>query len=805
MKIRLSARKLVDFACRSGDLSGFGVAGPTAQEGIKAHQAIQSKASSNWSKEVRLSVEVVHDEFTVELTGRVDLLDDSDSPCKIREIKSTLVPPDKLDSSTVELQRAQLKLYGFIYLMSLQKDKAGNSESQDTVNPGSQSELIPKVQNSVYLDLLWINLLDQQQTIDSQEFQFSELSAFVDVALGRYLDWHREVSAAHRKMCQSASLLQFPFDQFRAGQRDMAAAVYRAFRDGETLLCEAPTGIGKTISTLFPAVKALGEGGVSKVVYLTAKTSGRQAAFDAIESMKKTGLNASSLVIQSKAVVCHCSNGKIDREADGRCPYTLGFFDRLPEARRALFRAGSINADLLDKIATEYRLCPFELSIQMLSWVDVAICDYNYVFDPLVRLSFFPDHEKSIGFLVDEAHNLPDRARSMYSARLSRSQIQQSILDCRATHALLAKRLEGLNRAMDRWNRQIESDDEEVALDGRPDTVTRAVEKVLEVMQSEDEGSAGPTPDSVGELFRELFRFRVIEELFDDQHRTLISRTGSGKRRELVVRLVCLNASDRLRRTLKAMHSTVMFSATLRPQAFHSVNLGLEADSKALVLESPFDSRQMACLVCSYIDTRYRQRQDSIEAISELVYKAIRCRPGNYMVFFPSYRYLQQVCDRFMLKYPAVDIAVQQRQSGDNERAEFLKKFEQESPVVGFAIMGGIYGEGVDFVGERLVGAIIIGTGLPSPGVEQNLVTDDYRQKGYDSFDYAYRYPGFTRVMQTAGRVIRKESDRGIVILVDNRFSQEFYKELYPSHWNVTECASQMEMDKEIKGFWEVR
>jgi len=614
-----------------------------------------------------------------------------------------------------------------------------------------------------------------------------------------YLQWIKKVDLSLSRTKKTAGNLDFPYGEFRLGQRDMAAATYRVARDSGYLLCEAPTGVGKTISTLFPVVKSVADGHITKVAYLTAKTSGREVAIKSVDDMRAKGLEINYLVIQSKALICPCSNGMLERDAEGRCPFTLGFFDRLPSAREALFDLGSIDAQALTKIASEYQVCPFELSLQMLPWITVVICDYNYVFDPLVRLPAFSEPDKKRLLLLDESHNLIDRARGMYSAKLSRTQNQQVVKSCEASHPRIASTLRGLSRAMDRWAKC--SEDVEWADPQPPKTITAAVVKCIESIGLEP-ADAATMPEGSFEWFKELFRYAVIEDLFAEHHHTITRSWRSGKTREIEIQLRCVNASDRLKQSFALYKAVVAFSATLRPLDYYHKGLGLPDDAQGMVLESPFDPSRLGVYVCSHVDTRYRQRLQSIDTLVELIHQVYSAKRGNYLVFFPSYAYLDQVYQSFVSAYPNLQVVRQQRENDTETRAQFLGSFQVPGATLGFAILGGVFGEGIDYEGDRLIGSVIVGTGLPSLSLEQKLISEDYAARGLDGFDFAFRYPGFTRVLQTAGRVIRGELDRGVVVLVDLRFSDTFYRKLYPTHWLVKPCRSHADLAQGLTHFW---
>ena len=511
-QLKLGVKELVYFACRSGDLNADTVVGPTAREGQLTHKKLQSLKTDSQQAETSLKVTLEVDEDTVVLGGRVDLLDTRDRIAEIIEIKSTYVSPRHLPAAVLDLHWAQLKVYGYLLSLSDLPEITNPSElpelEQATVSPHKTSI------EQVRLQLACHNLLDDVTYRDSRQFEVADLAEFTIEAIRCYLKWYRAVEESRRLMRESAIAMEFPFKDFRSGQYKMAAAVYLTIKNNGRLLCEAPTGTGKTISTLFPACKALAEGHMSQIVYMTAKTSGRQAAFAAIGQLRSAGLQATSLVIHSKVLACHCQNGTCERDDDGRCPRTIGFFDRLPAARERLLALANLDSDKIDQVAVEFELCPFELALQMLPWVDIVVCDYNYLFDPLVRLTSFAEREKDIALLVDEVHNLSDRARNMYSATLSRQQNFEVVSQCKSTFAEVARAAKGLNRAMATLKGQHQGS-EAVVLEA-PVAVTRAVLKCLESLEQQGQANrvnrvtveANQTPD----FFAEYGENRPVED-----------------------------------------------------------------------------------------------------------------------------------------------------------------------------------------------------------------------------------------------------------------------------------------------------
>ncbi len=790
-KIKCSVKDFVNFTCRRGNLESFGTAGPTAAEGQKAHKALQDKKNNNEEAEVRVECKLlVHTKQNdadqehikqLHLSGRIDLLDaNPEAPCA-SEIKSCYAPPHRLPESTVSLHWAQLKVYGYCVLNKIRSEQAN-----------------PEV--PITLRLVWFNLIANEVITDEQKFSFNELEAFVTEAATVYVQWIALLDEQFSNTVATAKSLEFPHDKFRTGQRDMAAAAYLCARDGFHVMCEAPTGIGKTVSTLYPAVKAIGNGSIDRIIYLTAKNSGKQAAGNCITQLQDQGLRLSAITITSKKTTCHCSNGTCERNPDdGSCPLTIGFFDKLPAARTQLIQSGIITPEMINDAAHEHALCPFELTLQMLPWVQVVICDFNYVFDPLVRLSNLTEKTHRQMLLVDEAHNLTDRARSMYSAELNRVELKRAAADL-PTNTLQRKNLQAVIRAIDRWAKDCPQ--QENAHNDYSKTISRAIKKCVQTITDDTENQMVLT-EAVAEAGKALFRYSVIEELYGDHHRTVTVKYANGKFKNTTVTLQCLNATDPLKKSYNQYRCSVTFSATLRPQHFYHQSLGLPENTTAMSLSSPFEPSQQCTVVCDWVDTRYRARAQSVSPIVSIIERVYRARRGNYQVFFPSYVFMESVCEAFQQQHPDIPVIVQKRGTTELQRKEFLEHFKAQDATLAFSILGGIFGEGVDYHGEQLIGSVIIGTGLSSISLSQKLIEQDYQSQGLNGFDYASRYPGFTRVLQTAGRVIRSESDKGVVVLVDQRFQQPFYQGLYPAHWNLECCSDTDALAQRLEAFWQ--
>nr|MBX2881405.1 ATP-dependent DNA helicase [Granulosicoccus sp.] len=618
-------------------------------------------------------------------------------------------------------------------------------------------------------------------------------------ALGDYVRWVVKLEQYNSTMMQNAIQLSFPFGDFRAGQRDMSAAVYRACRDAHGLMCEAPTGIGKTISSLFPAIKCLGETHIRQVVYLTAKVAGRLSAMSALFQLQKSGLLLRSIEVSAKQSSCFCLNGRCDRDEQGRCPMTTGFYDRLPAARAELVDAGVIDSEQIGEIAWAHQLCPFELTQQLLPWMHVVVADYNYVFDPLVRLPYFSHSQKDTLLLIDEAHNLVDRSRQMYSALISRKQCLEEANALLPAYPLLAKELELLSAAMLSLARGQKEKEQVCELPGN--TVNRVSNIVSLMVEAMSEPPCLTSQSSI-DLFRALCRYSSIAELYGDNHRTITAIENTGRLKDVQINLFCLDASSSLSVQYVNYRSTVLFSASLSPALYFRDSLGLPATTQHLQLTSPFSSCNVYQAVVDWIETRYKARQSSLDSLVELIKDATSHKKGNYLVFFPSYTYLVQALRLFRERYPDIDTWAQDQYQSKSEQKKQLEQLGSTSHRIGFAILGGVFGEGVDYAGEMLIGVVIVGTGLPGIDSRTELIAHHHTQHGNDGFDYTYRFPGFVRVLQTAGRLIRDESDRGIILLVDARFSHRTYRQLYPAHWAPKWPRDRLTMNAQIEKFW---
>ena len=727
---------------------------------------------------------------------------------------------------------------------------------------GSEMCIRDRVYGALYGRQQGLDRLDVRLTyyqIDTDEvfrflrhFTLGELEAFLQDLLGQYAPWAQRQLAWKERRSESLSALAFPFPAYRPGQRALAGEVYRACtaapsKAGVRLFCQAPTGIGKTMSVLFPALRAIGTGCGEKLFYLTARNTTQSAAEDAVARLRAAapGLALRSVTLTAKEKVC------LHPDAEGHpaclpelCPYANGYYDRVNTALRALLDEGSgcFDRAALADAARQFTVCPFELGLDLSEWCDVVIGDYNYLFDPTVHLRRFFDAAGDYIFLIDEAHNLPDRARAMYSARFCKSSLTdarraigkgKSALKTALTKAdrgFLEARRAVTKLAPRRGSAPTESPAEDLTqqtslLDTEPaeaafplpepllaqdgtvflQELPKELLRLLFSLQPplQDWLEANPEADAHAQLLELCFAVQDITraaERYDAHFVTQLTARGS----ELEWELLCLDPAPFVDASLAAGRAAALFSATLTPPGYYRSVLGCP-DARAVALESPFPPEHLGLYCLPGISTRYRDREASVQAVSDALAALARAKVGNYLAFFPSYAYLRQVYEDFTARYPDIGTLAQESGLDDAARAAFLEQFgpSPAKTLLGFGVMGGIFGEGVDLVGDRLIGCAIVGVGLPQVNPRQEILRRYYDEAGGTGFDYAYRFPGMNKVLQAAGRVIRTQEDRGVVLLLDDRFARTEYTRLFPRHWHQLQyLRSTTELEQQLAAFW---
>lgn len=775
-------RELVEFVLRCGSIdsrfSGF----DRANEGSRIHRRLQKSAGANYKSEVSFKASRIVDEIEYFLEGRADGIFEENGRYIVDEIKTTSAPAELLTEDFNPLHWAQAKCYAAFLC---ERDKLSCTDVQLTYYQVDTEEIIRH----------------------RKSFSSTELGAFLVHTLHLYSPWAR--MTAEWKCTRNASLkaLTFPFSSYRPGQYEMAGAIYRTISSGGRLFCSAPTGIGKTISTLFPSLKALGEEKGERIFYLTAKTITRQAAEDALLRLKQHSestafpMRLKAVTLTAKDKICPLEERICTPDA---CPRAKGYFDRINDALfDFLAQHDTFTRTDIEMYAKEKSLCPFELSLDLTNWCDCIICDYNYLFDPVVNLKrFFADGGDFI-FLVDEAHNLADRARDMYSAALTKSSVYELIKSLGKSDRKLTAALKKVNSAFIelRKRAQEEKTNKIVIPEGLSDFT-----KLLMRLSSACENWLEDHRDNelhkeVLSLYFEVHFFLQIAECYDTNYTTLISTFKN----EVSIQLLCLDASSFLDSSMALGRASILFSATLTPAEYFIKTLGGGDNARFLQLPSPFAQEHLCIAAADKISTKYADREQTRQDVCRLIASAVQAKQGNYIVFLPSYKYMQDVSDAFSLMYPDIPVTVQKSGMSETEREDFLACFceDSDSTLVGFCVLGGVFSEGVDLTGNRLIGTIIVGVGLPQIGTEQNVLRDYYNAETGLGFEYAYQYPGMNKVLQAAGRVIRTESDRGIVLLIDSRYRSFSYRRLLPPHWShVQTVCDENDLSALLKQFW---
>lgn len=664
---------------------------------------------------------------------------------------------------------------------------------------------------------------------DTKKIKIIEDSYPIEVLRKCYIELIEEFSFFAKLMLSrkndilpGAKRVPFPYTEVRGGQEQMIKTVYRGIVKEKNVFVQAPTGIGKTVSSLYPAVRALGEGRVDKIFYLTAKASTRREAWGAMKKLHEAGAKLKTVAISAKDSVCVCPKKTASGLSASNfcnsfdCEFARGYYDRVNGALRELVENYSgYTQGLISKVAQKHRVCPYELSLDLSLLCDVIICDYNYVYDPNIYFQRYFGSDADMGryvFLVDEAHNLPDRAIDMYSAVLSRNSLVEVAAALPHHDTELICELDGLIRELDASKKLCydnmfkneKGEEQGYYISKNAYSLFDAhVEKVASAASTWiRKNKLSPSLAAVKSLYADLMKYRKISELYDDRYMFFIE-VASG---DVRVRLACLDPSHQLARCHSRAVSTVMFSATLEPIDYFCDILGGDKKSLKLQLPSPFRQENLGLFCVDSINTRFEERESSYKKIASCIAGAVSGKAGNYIVFFPSYKYMSSVKDEFEKKYPKVKIFAQETNMTYAQKEEFLANFKDDSGVlrVGFCVLGGSFSEGIDLPGSRLIGTVIVGVGLPGISNERNIQKEYFENTREGGYDYAYTYPGMNRVLQAAGRVIRTESDRGIVVLLDDRYATEQYRAMFPLHWShIKYNHGAQELAGAVKEFWQ--
>lgn len=752
--IKISIRNLVEFIMRHGSIDNRYTSSIKAIEGIRGHQRVQKSYGDNYTAEVPLKYTLTYEDLEIMVEGRADGILIEDEKTIIDEIKTTTKDLLLIDENTNPLHWAQAKCYGYIYSM--------------------QNEL-----DNIDIQITYYNIDTKSTRILRQSYTLKELEEFFFWLIDEYKSWAQLESDWVNKRNESIKKLKFPFENYRPGQRELAVRVYKSITDSKKCFAQAPTGTGKTISTIFPAIKAMGEDKTSKIFYLTAKTITREVAQNTISLMRKKDLNLKAVTITAKEKICKMEEVNCNPEY---CPYANGYFDRINNSLKdILAKYNDYSKDNIEKISEEYMLCPFELSLDLTNLSDVIICDYNYVFDPRVYLKrFFDTKTTDYTFLIDEAHNLVDRAREMYSATLNEEKFVK-------VKKLISKKDKRITRVIKEIQSYFEDKLEDLTTLDENDLVeSEAPLELCEILSSfikfVDEYLARTNEENeeLMDLYFDVYSFLSISDFYDKNYTTIYTKTFNG----MTIKIYCVNPQKVIEEKMKKAKSNIIFSATLIPMDYFMKMYSYDEEDFIINLKSPFDVKNRLLIIGDNVATTYNKRFETSEDIASYIANCVQAKKGNYMVFFPSYKYMDLVFDKMKENYPNINTSIQESNMSEEEKEEFLSMFDEDNKEthVGFCVLGGHFSEGIDLTNDKLIGVIIVGVGMPQIGIERDIIKDHMKDSN-KGFDYAYVYPGMIKVLQAAGRCIRTDDDKGVILLLDNRYSQRRYQSLFPYEW----------------------
>ena len=850
-EIRVSVRRLVEFILRSGDIDNRhqGIPDNAMQEGGRIHRMIQRRMGPEYRAEVSLKYTHPTEKYTLIVEGRADGIIEQNSEITIDEIKGTYRDLVKMREPVRE-HIAQAKCYAYIY--SLQNDL-----------------------KQIRVRMTYCNILTEDIRYFYEDYTFAELEKWFQELIAAYRKWADYTWEWKEIRQASVEALEFPFE-YRDGQKDLVTYVYRTIYHKRKLFLEAPTGVGKTISTVFPSIKAMGKGMGEKLFYLTAKTITRTVAEDTFTLLREKGLRFKSVVLTAKDKICFMEKPECNPES---CPYAKGHYDRVNDAiYEMLIAEESFTRERIEEYAAKYQVCPFEMCLDMSLFADGVIGDYNYLFDPHVYLKrFFGDGSGgNYIFLIDEAHNLLERGREMYSAPLIKEEflemkreIKQTVvsemeevgkkaqisgqmtlevtevsgLEENDTDTLYIKGkkerkkngksilvrmgyAEKLEYHLEKCNKELlelKRDCENYCLVENIDKFVQALLKLhatIDEYLDEQEEQKLPVRENLLDFFFKVSHFLDIYERLDENY---VKYTQLGEDGTFLLKLFCVNPKENLKQCMMRGRSTILFSATFLPIQYYKSLLGGEQEDYEVYAKSVFSPEKKALFIANDVTSKYTRRSDEeYYNIARYIDELVKMRHGNYMVFCPSYAFLRTIYEKYTEYFAdeEKECIIQSEYMNEEEREAFLERFRgnedcdlqanigmdievEERSLIGFCVLGGIFGEGIDLKNDSLIGAIIVGTGLPQVCNEREILKNYFDANGENGFDFSYRYPGMNKVLQAAGRVIRTAEDVGVIALLDERFLQLSYRRMFPREWEYFETVSVDTVGKRVERFWD--
>ena len=768
--LELSVHQLVDFLLRSGDIDNRVFNRSSQTEGSRLHSVYQSSQGKNYISEYPLRKQFLIDNIEIVLQGRADgIIKKSEKEYIIDEIKTTVIELEEFRQENLEWHLGQAKCYAYMFADALKLDSIG-----------VRLTYIKQGKNS-------------KKLIDEYHYQISELERDVYGYLDEYLEFYHVIMRLSEERNASIAQLTFPFKSYRKGQKSFSKAVYEAVQNKGKVFIEAPTGIGKTMSAIYPYVKYLKEDDLSKIFYLTAKATGKDNAHKALNILKENGLNISDVIITSKEKICFCKGQSCNPD---ECPFTKGYYNKIKEIlKEAILRYDDFDYDTICYIANKNQICPFELELDLSLFCDVIICDYNYVFDPISYMKRYFDEDASHYLvLVDEAHNLVDRSKDMYSASIDEREF------LKAKKSLKGIPNRKIKNALARINKLFISYEDSYEL-GTTKVEDFSLETYKEfnhfitIYQEVSKEENKAITKELTDFYIDVNKFLKIAELLSEHFLTYVKKESEN----VILKIFCLDASRFLASTYARVNSTALFSATLSPINYYVDVLGGDSSKDPnMILDSPFPKNNLKLLIAPKISIRYKNREKSYVDVANYIKAFVTNKVGNYFVYLPSYEYLDNILP--LLDFDEnVDLFIQKKEMTEQEKQDFISNFHQndERSKVGLAIIGGAFGEGIDLVGDSLIGVAIVGIGLPKINFESDEVVEYYKKNEVDGFSYAYTYPGMNKVMQAVGRLIRTESDRGVALLIDERYMWNDYKSLFKKEWSDYEVILSVDELKE--------
>ena len=773
-ELELSIHQLVDFLLRKGDIDNRVFNRSSMQEGTLIHALYQSKQDENYISEYPLKDTLIVDEIAVTIQGRADGIIVKGNHYTIDEIKTTIIDLKQFRDENLEWHLGQAKCYAFLF--AKERNLKSISVKLTYIKQGNTSEKL----------------------FDNYTFFYEELEQFIYSLIGEYIEFYNVIFRKDEIKNASIEKLEFPFGSYRKGQRNLAKYAYATAVNGGNLFVEAPTGIGKTMSTLFPFIKALKDDEKSKIFYLTAKNSGKINAHHAIKILKEKGLSLIDILITAKEKVCFCKDKSCNPD---ECPFAKGYYNKIKNViKESLLSFDDFDYETIIYMAKKYEICPFEYQLDLSLFSDVIICDYNYLFDPVSYMKRYFDEDSSHYLaLVDEAHNLVSRSRDMYSASLDKT------MYITAKESLKGSKNKKIKTMLSRMKKLFDS--YELLDDGEHEFMDislkdfHTIEYFVNTYQEVNKVDNQDITKELTKLYLEVNKFKKISEFYSDNYLFYVKKEGDN----VTINLFCLDASKYIKSILARIKASIMFSATLSPMEYYVNLLGGNIDENPTIeLESPFPREHLKIMVAPKVSIKYKNREKTYEQVAEYIKKFVTQKIGNYFVYLPSYEYQERIIE-FLDLPNDIELHIQKKDMFDYEKEEFLNNFKEnpKSTHVALTIIGGSFGEGIDLVSDRLIGLIVVGIGLSKINYESNKIVEYFKSKDLSGYDYAYTFPGMNKIMQAVGRLIRSEKDRGAALLIDERYMTRSYQGLFADEWRDYEVVmSSEEVAKSLQKFF---